>query len=177
MIIMELMVTSLRCQLEKEMNFQPNLVKAISLDIARGLNYLHLVQPDPIVHRSVSSTNIILEELPHENWRAKITDYGSVNLVRQFSTQNPGSPVYSAPEAADCCLQSPKMDTYSFGALILEMLNGQLSARKQRKQRPSLLCQVHHEQLLYLIRRCLKEKREDRPSATDIISELGSWNI
>ena len=171
MIVMELMSTSLRIQLEKEVNFQPNIVKAISLDIARGLNYLHLVQPDPIVHRDISSANVLLEELPHDNWRVKITDYGSVNLVRKLSTQNPGSPVYSAPEAADSHLQSPKMDIYSFGALILEMLTGQLPAPEQR---PGLLCQVHHEQLLHLIRRCLKEKREDRPSAGDIISELSS---
>ena len=171
MIVMELMSTSLRIQLEKEVNFQPNIVKAISLDIARGLNYLHLVQPDPIVHRDISSANVLLEELPHDNWRVKITDYGSVNLVRKLGTQNPGSPVYSAPEAADSHLQSPKMDIYSFGALILEMLTGQLPAPEQR---PGLLCQVHHEQLLHLIRRCLKEKREDRPSAGDIISELSS---
>ena len=171
MIVMELMSTSLRSQLENGMDFQPNLVKAISLDVARGLNYLHLIQPDPIVHRDISSANVLLEELPHDNWRAKITDYGSVNLVRKLSTQNPGSPVYSAPEAADTRLQSPKMDIYSFGALLLEMLTGQLPAPEQR---PGLLCQVHHEQLLHLIRRCLKEKREDRPSASDIMSELSS---
>ena len=171
MIIMELMSTSLRSQLEKEVIFEPNLVKAISLDVARGLNYLHLFQPDPIIHRDISSANVLLEELPHENWRAKITDYGSVNLVRQLSTQNPGSPVYSAPESANSHLQSPKMDIYSFGALILEMLSGRLPAPEQR---PGLLCQVHHDQFLRLIRRCLKEKREDRPSASDIISELSS---
>ena len=49
-IAMELMATSLRSQLERDVYFPPNTVKAISLDVACGLNYLHLIQPDPIVH-------------------------------------------------------------------------------------------------------------------------------
>ena len=171
MIIMELMATSLRSQLETEEYFQPKLVKAISLDVALGLNYLHLIQPDPIVHRDISSANVLLEELPHSKWRAKLTDYGSVNVVRQLRTENPGSPAYAAPEASNPRLQSPKMDIYSFGALILEMLTGRLPAPDQR---PGLLCQVHHEQLLRLIRRCFSENPEDRPSASGIISELSS---
>ena len=171
MIIMELMATSLRSQLETEEYFWPKLVKAISLDVALGLNYLHLIQPDPIVHRDISSANVLLEKLSDGKWRAKLTDYGSVNVVRQLRTENPGSPAYAAPEASNPRLQSPKMDIYSFGALILEMLTGRLPAPDQR---PGLLCQVHHEQLLRLIRRCLSENPDDRPSASGIISELSS---
>ena len=169
MIIMELMATSLRSQLEREVYFPPNTVKAISLDVACGLNYLHLIQPDPIVHRDISSANVLLDELPHREWRAKLTDYGSVNVVHQLHTQNPGSPVYSAPEASKPHLQSPKMDIYSFGALLLEMLTGQLPAPDDR---PSLLRKVNHDQFLHLIRRCLKDNKEDRPSASNIITEL-----
>ena len=173
MIVMELMATSLRSQLEADVYFQPNTVKAISLDVACGLNYLHLIQPDPIVHRDISSANVLLEDLPHRvshrMWRAKLTDYGSVNVVCQLHTQNPGSPAYSAPEASNPRLQSPKMDIYSFGALVLEMLTGRLPAPDDR---PGLLCQVRHEQLLRLIRTCLSERKEDRPSASDIVSDL-----
>ena len=169
MIVMELMATSLRSQLETDVYFPPNTVKAISLDVACGLNYLHLIQPDPIVHRDISSANVLLEVIQLNQWRAKLTDYGSVNVVRQLHTQNPGSPAYSAPEASNPHLQSPKMDIYSFGALVLEMLTGRLPAPDDR---PGLLCQVRHEQLLCLIRRCLSERKEDRPSASDIISDL-----
>ena len=117
MIVMELMATSLRSQLRREMYFQPLLVKAVSVDVARGLNYLHLVQPEPIVHRDISSANVLLEVIQLNQWRAKLTDYGSVNLLRQLRTENPGSPAYAAPEASNPHLQSPKMDIYSFGAL------------------------------------------------------------
>ena len=169
MIVMELMATNLRSQLETDICFPPNTVKAIILDVACGLNHLHLIRPDPIVRRDISSANILLEELPHRVWRDKLTDYGSVNVVCQLHTQNPGSPAYSAPEASDPLLQSPKMDIYSFGALVLEMLTGRLPAPDDR---PGLLCQVRHEQLLRLIRRCLSERKEDRPSASDIVSDL-----
>ena len=171
MIIMELMATSLRSQLETEEYFQPKWVKAISLDVALGLNYLHLIKPDPIVHRDISSANVLLEEFPHSKWRAKLTDYGSVNVVRQLRTENPGSPAYAAPEASNPRLQSPKMDMYSFGALILEMLTGRLPTPDDR---PGMFRKVQHEQLLRMIRRCLGENPEDRPSASAIISELSS---
>ena len=169
MIVMELMATSLRSQLRREKYFQPLVVKTISLDVVRGLNYLHLIKPDPIVHRDISSANVLLEQLPLHSWRAKLTDYGSVNLVRQLRTENPGSPAYAAPEASNPRLQSPKMDIYSFGALLLEMLTGRLPAPDDR---PGLLRRVHHEQLLCLIRRCLIDNPEDRPSASDIFVEL-----
>ena len=169
MIVMELMATSLRSQLKIEEYFQPKVVKAISLDVARGLNYLHLIQPDPIVHRDISSANVLLEQLTLNNWRAKLTDYGSVNLVRQLRTENPGSPAYAAPEASNPHLQSPKIDIYSFGALVLEMLTGRLPAPDNRL---GMFRKVQHEQLLHLIRRCLNGNPEDRPSASDIISEL-----
>ena len=142
------------------MYFPPNTVKAISLDVACGLNYLHLIQLDYIVHRDISSANVLLEDLLHRKWRVKLTDYSSVNVVCQLHTQNPGSLAYSAPEASNPSLQSPKMDIYSFGVLVLEMLTGRLPAPDDR---PGLLCQVRHDQLLRLIRRCLSERKEDRP--------------
>ena len=171
MIIMELMATSLRSQLKTEEYFSPKQVKAISLDVALGLNYLHLIQPDPIVHRDISSANVLLEQLPLCKWRAKLTDYGSVNVVRQLRTENPGSPAYAAPEASNPRLQCPKMDIYSFGALMLEMLTGRLPTPEDR---PGMFRKVQHEQLLHLIGRNLSENPEDRPSASAIISELSS---
>ena len=43
MIIMELIATSLRSRIERDMHFPPNSLKAISPDIACGLNYLHQI--------------------------------------------------------------------------------------------------------------------------------------
>ena len=168
-ILTELMPTSLRARLEVDTYLQPQFVKSISRDVARALNYLHQMQPDPIIHRDISSANVLLEPLLGGQWRAKLSDYGTVNLVRQLETVNPGSPVYAAPEANNPRLQTPKMDIYSFGALMLEMLTGQLPTPEDRL---ALLLKVHHDQLLDLIQRCLSERRQDRPDAATIIREL-----
>ena len=168
-ILTELMPTSLRAQLQRDVYMPPNVVMSVSLDVARALNYLHQMQPDPIIHRDISSANVLLEPIQSWQWRAKLSDYGTVNLFHQLETVNPGSPVYAAPEANDPRLQSPKMDIYSFGALIVEMLTGQLPTPEDR---PALLLKVHHDQLLDLIRRCLSERAQDRPDAATFIGEL-----
>ncbi len=170
MILMELMPTSLRRQIETEEYFTPKLVKQVSLDIVKALNYLHQMKPYPMIHRDISSANVLLEHLQSPKyWKAKVTDYGSVNLVRKLHTENPGSPAYSAPEAGTPSQQTTKMDIYSFGVLMLEMLTGQLLAPENRS---SLFRQVHHEHLLRLLQRCLSERPADRPSAENIMSEL-----
>ena len=110
----------------------PIVVSSIGLAVARALNYLHQMQPDPIIHRDISSANVLLEPLPMSCWRAKVTDYGSVNLQQQLETVGPGNPTYAAPEANDPCLQSPKMDIFSFGILLIEMLTGQLPPSDER---------------------------------------------
>ena len=173
-ILTELMPTSLRKQLEIDTYLQPNHIKSIGLDVARALNYMHLMQPDPLIHRDISSANVLLEQVSLVHYRAKVADYGSVNLVRELHTQNPGSPVYAAPETNNPALQSPKMDIYSFGALLLEMLTGQLPTRTDR---PALLRKVYHEQLLTIIRRCLNDNHNSRPDASSIIILLRDQHI
>ena len=168
-ILTELMPTNLRAQLQRDIYMPPKIVMGVSLDVARALNYLHQMQPDPIIHRDISSANVLLEPLLGGQWRAKLSDYGTVNLFHQLETVNPGSPVYAAPEANDPRLQSTKMDIYSYGALMLEMLTGQLPTPEDR---PALLIKVQHDQLLDLIHRCLSERAQDRPDAATFIREL-----
>lgn len=129
------------------------------------------MQPIPIIHRDISSSDVLLLPLPLGQWRVKVTDYGSGNLVRHLHSENPGCPSYAAPEAHNPQRQSDKMDIYSFGALVLEMATGELPGPDERKR---LLHNVHHQKVLDLILRCMSEKREDRPSASTIIAELSS---
>ena len=129
-ILTELMPTSLRRELQREYQMSPRLTISIGLDVARALNYLHLMRPHPLIHRDISSANILLEPLPNGRWRAKVSDYGTVNLQENLATVGPGSPCYAAPEANDPTQQSPKMDIFSFGALLVEMLSGELTANR-----------------------------------------------
>ena len=79
------------------------------------------MQPGPVVHRVISCANVLLEPLPSDQWRANVTDYGSANLQSLLQTRNPGNPVYSAPESGDKSQQSPQMDIFSFGILMITM--------------------------------------------------------
>ena len=167
-ILTELMKTSLRAELENEMIKQQQ-VNSISLDVARALNYLHLMQPYPIIHRDISSANVLLDPLPDNQWKAKVTDYGSVNLQQKLCTVGPGSPVYSAPEASTPALQSPKMDIFSFGVLLVEMLTSRFPEVSSRQR---LIASIDHVGYQRLIQQCLSEERDQRPSAEQLLATL-----
>ena len=98
-----------------------------------------------------------------------MSDYGSVNLQQKLHTAHPGNPCYSAPEAGDPNQQSPKMDIFSFGVLQLEMLTGEFPETEERE---SHLLMIHDHPMLSLVQSCLKARKEDRPTASNIISEL-----
>ena len=84
---------------------------SIFRDVASALNYLHLHHHGPIIHRDVSSANVLLEPRPRGQWRAKLSDFGSAKLAREATTTGPGAAVYSAPEVRrDTGIrQSPKV--------------------------------------------------------------------
>ena len=105
LFVTELMDTSLRDLLDKKPLPKADVVN-IALDVARALNYLHLNRPS-IIHRDISSANVLLWRRDNQ-WRAKVSDYGTANFMRQCKTINPGSVIYSAPEALST-EQSPKV--------------------------------------------------------------------
>ena len=170
-ILTELMPTSLRRVLERELHYYmgPEQAIPIGLDVIRALNYLHLFRPQPLIHRDISSANVLLEPLPACGWRAKVSDYGTVNLQEKLETICPGNACYAAPEATDPRQQSPKMDIFSFGVVLMEMLTGEFPASDERGR---LLSMIHHQPLLALIQNCLSQRKEDRPTASDIIARL-----
>ena len=97
LFVTELMETSLRALLEQRALSEAEL-SFVSLDVARALNYLHQKQPSPIIHRDVSSANVLLWR-QGEHWRGKVSDYGTANFMQQTMTVAPGAMIYSAPEA------------------------------------------------------------------------------
>ena len=68
LFVTELMETSLRALLEQRALSEAEL-SFISLDVARALNYLHQKQPSPIIHRDVSSANVLLWR-QGEHWQS-----------------------------------------------------------------------------------------------------------
>ena len=101
LFVTELMEKSLRKLLHEQpkKKLSDAEIAIICLDVARALNYLHQRKPIPIVHRDVSSANVLLWRRGNK-WRGKLSDYGTARLVEEMMTRSPGAMIYSAPEAA-----------------------------------------------------------------------------
>ena len=97
LFVTELMEKSLRTLLDQR-QLSETEIRAISLDVALALNYLHQKKPEPIIHRDVSSANVLLWR-QGDQWRGKVSDYGTANFIQQTMTVAPGAMIYSAPEA------------------------------------------------------------------------------
>ena len=168
-ILTELMPTSLRKELESGGLAYPAIL-SISVDVACALNYLHLFKPHPILHRDVSSANVLLQPMGvGHGWRAKVSDYGSANLQPLARTNTPGNPVYSAPESFNPREHSPAMDVFSYGVLLIEMMVCQFPEKEKRKDHIEA---ITRPVLKDLIQRCLLENYRRRPTMADIIKEL-----
>ena len=167
-ILTELMPTSLRKELETGGLAYPAIL-SISLDVACALNYLHLFKPHPILHRDVSSANVLLLSVGNA-WRAKVSDYGSANLQPLIGrTTNPGNPVYSAPEAGNPREHSPAMDVFSYGVLLIEMISRRIPLPGERE---GLINDIRRASFKSLVQRCLIAEYKQRPTMADIITEL-----
>ncbi len=123
LIVTELMDTSLRTFLEQRAWQRSQLgyheIKLISLDVARGLSYLHSKTPCPVIHRDISSANVLLWIENGAVKRAKISDYGSANFMQACNTANPGAAIYAAPEA-NRAQHDPKVTNQILIDLLLE---------------------------------------------------------
>lgn len=97
--------------------------KKIILDIAKGLNYLHVECHHKIIHLDIKPQNILLDE----NFNAKVSDFGLSKLIdrdqSRVMTTLRGTPGYLAPEWLNGII-TEKADVYSFGVVVLEIVCG-----------------------------------------------------
>ena len=169
-ILTEITTTSLYKELQKKALTQPQIF-GISQDVASALNYLHLWKPNPIIHRDVSSPNVLLEPSVGDSFKDKVADYGAANLQQQAKTDMPGNPAYAAPESCYPDDHTPAMDVYSYSVLLMEMILHCPPAMTvvEREQQAS---RVSWSPMSSLIQRCINQNRHRRPSMSQILYQL-----
>ena len=117
LFVTELMEKSLRALLEQRQLSEIE-IRVILLDVARAINYLHQKKPEPIIHRDVSSANVLLWR-QGDQWRGKVSDYGTANFMQQTMTVAPGAMIYCAPEALTSN-QTVKVSFLEFRAFLIQ---------------------------------------------------------
>ncbi|KAF7068003.1 LOW QUALITY PROTEIN: hypothetical protein CFC21_073803 [Triticum aestivum] len=92
-------------------------------DVAHVLSYMRHDCFAPIVHRDITSNNILLDL----EFRACISDFGVAKILDvdgSNCTRLAGTKGYLAPELAYTTRVTEKCDIYSFGVLVLELFMG-----------------------------------------------------
>ena len=173
LILTELMSTSLNHELQRN-RLTNEQILSIAQDVALGLNYLHLFKPQPIIHRDVSSPNVLLKPCTGPaGYEAKVADYGTAKVQQGTSTGTvmPGNPAYAAPEARDPNRHSPAMDVYSYSVLLMEM-NLRCPPEMTTAERARQAGSVSWSDMKSLIQSGLHAKRNDRPTMAQVVESL-----
>ena len=194
-LVMEYLPTNLSGYLARHGVLTNDISYGILRDVALGLRYLHEYSP-PIVHRDLSANNVLLTA----SLSAKISDLGvskiltvTPQMTQQMSTKAPGTPCYMPPEAL---LTEPnytrKIDSYSFGVLILHVLCGKwpfpTDAFQCDPHDPDVLVPVTEvgrraeflqqmgsgHPLLRLVHQCLSNAPNERPVSADILQQINT---
>ena len=121
----------------------------------------------------MSSANVLLEAKPNNQWKAKLSDFGSAKLAIESKTTGPGAPHYIAPEVQKemGIRQTAKLDVYSYGVLLCEVTVGQLPMEEGL---PSMMQVVQSRWpfMHNLVTSCPQEHPDNQPTMSYVLGEF-----
>ncbi|XP_023643018.1 probable receptor-like serine/threonine-protein kinase At5g57670 isoform X2 [Capsella rubella] len=97
----------------------------VAVGVAEALNYLHNSASQPVIHRDVKSSNILLSD----DFEPQLSDFGlarwaSISTTHMICSDVAGTFGYLAPEYFMYGKVNDKIDVYAFGVVLLELLSG-----------------------------------------------------
>ncbi|KAF8103594.1 hypothetical protein N665_0188s0520 [Sinapis alba] len=97
----------------------------VAVGIAEALDYLHNSASQPVIHRDVKSSNILLSN----NFEPQLSDFGlarwaSISTTHIVCSDVAGTFGYLAPEYFMYGKVNDKIDVYAFGVVLLELFSG-----------------------------------------------------
>ncbi|XP_020218575.1 MDIS1-interacting receptor like kinase 2 [Cajanus cajan] len=165
-------------------------------EMACALSYMHHDCTPPIVHRDVTSSNVLL----NSQLEATVSDFGTARLLDPDSSNQTlvaGTYGYIAPELAYTLNVTEKWDVYSFGVVALETLMGRhpkelISSLSNSTTQNMLLKDLLDTRLplpnfrkdaqnimlvVTIALACLCSKPKFRPSMQDVSWELSNFKM
>ncbi|KAI5016040.1 hypothetical protein ZWY2020_005772 [Hordeum vulgare] len=172
----------------KELDWQKRI--SLATDVAQAISYLHHECNPPIIHRDITSNNILLDT----TFKAFVSDFGTARILKPHSSNwsaLAGTYGYIAPELSYTSVVTEKCDVYSFGVLVLELvtgkhprdlLDGSLLSREQAilvndilAQQPTRPTTTEENSLALLIKlafSCLESSPQARPTMREAYQTL-----
>ena len=160
--------------------FAPESVLALAAGLAEGLEVIH---SRGVVHRDLKPSNVLLAQDGPRIIDFGISRAGDLPAVTRTGLVT-GSPGYMSPEQAEGRAAGPASDMFSLGSVLAFAVTGREPFGSGSG--PSVLYRVVHSQpdasgipepLNSLVTRCLGKDPALRPTAGQIVAELGSAGL
>ncbi|TNJ27911.1 Kinase, STE STE20 [Giardia muris] len=158
-----------------------NIAMSVAHDILSALAYL---EANNQIHRDVKTANILIKE----DGTAVLADFGVAGVIMDGVDPAErhtfvGSPLYMAPEIIKNQSQTPKVDIWSLGICLIELVEGSPPYKNMDAVSVIKMIAEHDPPSLNnpskygkpfqeLISRCLVKDPRDRASASDLLKRI-----
>ncbi|KAL1442663.1 hypothetical protein MTO96_046311 [Rhipicephalus appendiculatus] len=148
-VIMEYLEGGALTDVVSETVMREDQMAAVCLEATRAIAFLH---SQGIIHRDIKSDNVLLGM----DGAVKVTDFGFCAQIRPDEKRHTmvGTPYWMAPEVVTRKQYGPKVDVWSLGIMLIEMMDD----RERRSP-----------QLLDFLDRCLEVDVEKRATAQELL--------